>query len=220
LRSADDLIQGIDGPAYSTYERNDKRFRDAMTRKFGCACNSPELNGRNLSFCFKDIQNEIEDEKNQVHTRSLHAEENAFLQISKHGGTSLSGGILFTTASPCELCAKKAYQLGLSRIIYIDPYPGIATNHVLASGDRAPSLELFRGAIGRAFHRLYQPVMPYKDELDLLLGLPKATNNEAETASALKVENMALKDEVARLTALLLQASNSTPAITVGPDAG
>jgi hypothetical protein len=62
--------------------------------------------------------------------------------------------------------------------------------------------------------------MPYKDELDLLLGLPKATNNEAETASALKVENMALKDEVARLTALLLQASNSTPAITVGPDAG
>ncbi|MDE5830508.1 MAG: hypothetical protein K2H53_02235, partial [Clostridia bacterium] len=46
--------------------------------------------------------------QNQVHTRSLHAEENAFLQISKYGGQGIRGGKLFTTASPCELCSKKA----------------------------------------------------------------------------------------------------------------
>jgi dCMP deaminase len=200
LRSADDLIQGIDAPAFSSYERTDQRFRKALTNKFGCACNAPELHGRNLSFCFKDLQNEIDNEKNQVHTRSLHAEENAFLQISKLGGVALSGGILFTTASPCELCAKKAYQLGLSRIIYIDPYPGIATSHVLSSGERSPRLELFRGAVGRAFHRLYQPVMPYKDELELLLGLKRARNSDSERILDLENENAVLRAEILRLT--------------------
>ncbi|WP_235846252.1 deaminase [Morganella psychrotolerans] len=59
-------------------------------------------------------------ENNQVHTRSLHAEENAFLQISKYGGTGVQHGSLYTTASPCELCAKKAYQLGIKEIVFID----------------------------------------------------------------------------------------------------
>lgn len=199
LRSAEDLIQGIDGPAYSDYEKKDVKFRSALKLKFECACGDPKLKGRNLSFCFKDLQNEVENEKNQVHTRSLHAEENAFLQISKSGGTALRGGILFTTASPCELCAKKAYQLGLSRIVYIDPYPGIATSHVLSAGDMAPKMELFRGAIGRAFYRLYQPIMPYKDELDLLLSLPKKSIGDEENIEKLKKENSELKAELDKL---------------------
>ncbi|RQU79994.1 hypothetical protein DF141_04065 [Burkholderia cenocepacia] len=203
LRSADDLIQGIDAPAYSNYERNDTRFRSALKLKFACACGDSKLGGRSLSFCFKDLQNEVEDEKNQVHTRSLHAEENAFLQISKFGGAPLRGGILFTTASPCELCAKKAYQLGLSQIIYIDPYPGIATSHVLSSGEHAPILNLFRGAIGRAFYRLYQPVMPYKDELDLLLSIPKYKSIDSIKIHQLEEENTSLKSEIERLNALL-----------------
>jgi len=211
LRSADDLIQGIDAAAYSNYERNDARFRSALERKFACACGDPKLSGRSLAFCFKDLQNEVEDEKNQVHTRSLHAEENAFLQISKFGGAPLRDGILFTTASPCELCAKKAYQLGLSQIIYIDPYPGIATSHVLSSGDRAPSLNLFRGAIGRAFYRLYQPVMPYKDELDLLLNIPRYTSTESTKFNKLKQENESLRSEIDRLNILLSNINGDRP---------
>src|SRR5690606_38647805 len=106
--------------------------------------------------------------KNQVHTRALHAEENAFLQITKGGGTAIKGGKLFTTASPCELCSKKAYQLGIKEIYFIDPYPGIATRHTLMGGSRNPNLILFTGAIGRAFHNLYTPKLPYKDELSTL----------------------------------------------------
>lgn len=103
-----------------------------------------------------------------MHTRSLHAEENAFLQISKCGGAGIDGGFLFTTASPCELCSKKAYQLGIKRIYYIDPYPGIAIDHILNGGSNNPELILFSGAIGRAFHRLYMPITAYKDELSAL----------------------------------------------------
>jgi len=125
-------------------------------------------NGRNSAYCFKTEYNTLKDKDNQVHTRSLHAEENAFLQISKYGGRGIEGGYLFTTASPCELCAKKAYQLGIKKIYYIDPYPGIATNHILMAGVNNPELILFSGAIGRAFHLLYSPVVAYKDEMSAL----------------------------------------------------
>ncbi|RMP45042.1 hypothetical protein ALQ26_02169, partial [Pseudomonas amygdali pv. lachrymans] len=153
-------------------------------------------NGRNLAYCFKSVQNEIEGEKNQVHTRSLHAEENAFLQISKHGGQKVSGGILFTTASPCELCAKKAYQLGIKKIFFIDPYPGIATDHVISVGIDRPVLELFRGAVGRAFYQLYQPVMPYKDELELVFEIPKYSNPDKKSRSVLQSENEKLQERI------------------------
>jgi tRNA(Arg) A34 adenosine deaminase TadA len=110
-------------------------------------------------------------EDNQVHTRSLHAEENAFLQLAKYGGDGIEGGNLYTTASPCELCAKKAFQLGIKNIFYIDPYPGISLEHILKSGAKSsrPVVELFQGAVGQAYHRLYDPVLPYKDELKALI---------------------------------------------------
>jgi dCMP deaminase len=127
------------------------------------------LKGRNIPFCFKDIKNNLDGEKNQVHTRALHAEENAFLQLSKYGNEGILGGFLFTTSSPCELCAKKAVQLGIKKIFYIDPYPGISEQHILSSQNSSHLLELFSGAIGRAYHQLYEPIMPYKDELELMI---------------------------------------------------
>ncbi|HEQ0000079.1 TPA: hypothetical protein VDW59_002439, partial [Pseudomonas aeruginosa] len=160
------------------------------------------------SFCFKDMQNEIDGEKNQVHTRSLHAEENAFLQISKHGGMKLRNGVLFTTASPCELCSKKAYQLGISKIVYIDPYPGIATRHTLLVGSSRPELQLYRGAVGRAYHQLYQPIMPYKDELETLLSIPGSANKKAIRAKMLEKENLELREELARLKKQLDDLNN------------
>ncbi|WP_415756933.1 hypothetical protein [Pseudomonas sp. LT1P18] len=104
--------------------------------------------------------------------------------------------MLFTTASPCELCAKKAYQLGIVKIIYIDPYPGIATDHILSVGAKKPRLELFRGAVGRAFYQLYQPLMPYKDELDLLYSIKPYHNHESPSKNFLKEENKKLQADI------------------------
>lgn len=170
LRSATDLMDGGDRSAYSEYELNDAEFRKVIEDTYKSVISIKELQGRNFSFCFKDVYNEVEDKQNQVHTRSLHAEENAFLQITKYGGGGIKGGVLFTTASPCELCSKKAYQLGISQIIYIDPYPGISNDHILNSGDKKPELTLFSGAVGCAYHTLYQPLMPFKDELQMITG--------------------------------------------------
>ena len=129
------------------------------------------LDGRTIPYCFKDIHNGIESKYNQVHTRSLHAEENAFLQISKHGGMGVKNGNLFTTASPCELCAKKSYQLGIKNIYYIDLYPGISEDHILKNGKNGPNLKLFQGAIGRAYTQMYTPILPLKDELYILVDM-------------------------------------------------
>lgn len=169
LRNRYHLISGKDQLAYSNYEKNNTEFLTFFkkdTEKY-----KKIERDKNVSYCFKSIYNDMKNEDNQVHTRSLHAEENAFLQISKYGGIGLQGGNLFTTASPCELCAKKAYQLGVKNIDYIDPYPGIALNHILEGGSNDPKLILFSGAIGRAFHQLYTPIVSYKDELNTLAKL-------------------------------------------------
>lgn len=165
LRNIDHLNSGTDPRSYSDYEKMDCDFKDKVQSKIASIVAREKLKGRGLAFCFKGFHNEIKKDKNQVHTRALHAEENAFLQIVKHGGQGVKDGSLYTTASPCELCSKKAYQLGIKRIIYIDPYPGIAVSHVVHSGINQPSMTLFSGAIGQAYSKLYDPILPYKDEL-------------------------------------------------------
>jgi deoxycytidylate deaminase len=192
LRRVSDLLKNEDDKAFSRFEKEDEDFTDRMNLIYKDTNYS--FSGKPVSFCFKDIKNSLDEEKNQVHTRALHAEENAFLQISKHGGVSIQDGILYTTASPCELCAKKAYQLGIKKIIYIDPYPGIANDHIILSGNKSPETNLFYGAIGRAYQQLFEPIMPYKNELNMGLNL-KIPNQK----KILKSENEDLKLKIEEL---------------------
>lgn len=166
LRDVEVLLNSNDADAFSDYEKNDKALRVHLAKRFENANAMKTARGLPCPFCFKDAYNTVTGDKNQVHTRSLHAEENAFLQLAKYGNSGINGGSLYTTASPCELCSKKAFQLGMREIIYVDPYPGISSTHVLKSGTASnrPSLRLFSGAIGNAYHRLYEPVLPIKDE--------------------------------------------------------
>ncbi|MGV6488242.1 hypothetical protein [Stenotrophomonas bentonitica] len=164
LRDVHDLISK-DESAYSDYERKNTEFRRFVDNKFTRRKVIRDSQGLGCPYCFKDAYNEMTGSKNQVHTRSLHAEENAFLQLAKTGNSGIQGGILYTTASPCELCSKKAYQLGMTEVVYVDPYPGISSDHVLAYGDSRPELRLFSGAVGHSYHKLYEAVLPTKDEL-------------------------------------------------------
>lgn len=49
----------------------------------------------------------------------------------------------------------------------MDPYTDIAPESVLMGGGDHPNQRPFMGAIGETFYKLYQPFMPYKDELAL-----------------------------------------------------
>lgn len=170
LRNVDDLLTASDEVTYSTFERENDEFRSFVAQEYANRSNLKQ-DGLQCTYCFKDAVNNSYFKKdnrkstNQVHTRSLHAEENAFLLLAN--STSVRSGKLYTTASPCELCSKKAFQLGIQDVIYIDPYPGISESHVLGNGDPKirPQLRLFGGAVGKAYHRLYEPMIPVKDEL-------------------------------------------------------
>lgn len=171
LRGVGGYCANKDSESFSNFELCDADFDESMQRIKKKIADT-KLEGRIFSYCFKDVYNGYKGTSNQVLTRSLHAEENAFLQISKYGGVGIEGGFLFTTSSPCELCAKKAYQLGITNIYYIEPYPGISMSHILSFGKRNnPKMNLFYGAIGNAYIALYEPKMMYKDELELVTGV-------------------------------------------------
>ncbi|WP_326983930.1 hypothetical protein VUJ46_05150 [Chryseobacterium sp. MYb264] len=167
--------------------KDGKSFRDKMLEDIKKVESGlyDNLKGRSCSFCFKSHHNDYEAKDNQVHTRSLHAEENAMLQISKYGGQPLQGGNLFTTASTCELCAKKAYQLGVKNIFYIDVYPGISNDQILKNGTNIPNIFAFQGVIGRGFNKLYEPFMSQKDELHIRTQF-KPTITQKEQASQIQ----------------------------------
>lgn len=187
LRNLMDLNSNNNLSQFSDFEKNNKpayedgeSFKEKAARELKRA-KTENLKGKNCSFCFKTFHNVFEGKSNQVHTRSLHAEENAMLQLTKYGGQGIENGILYTTASPCELCSKKAFQLGIKEIFYIDPYPGIATKHILKSGkdpSHNPVLKMFRGAVGSTFHKLYEPTISYKDELNILADLHPKMNQD------------------------------------------
>jgi len=171
LRNVDNLLKAEDSVAFSDFELTNETFKSTISSVYGASLAGKSGTGWPMSYCFKDIKNCIDEEKNQVHTRALHGEENAFLQITKYGGQGVKNGYLFTTSSPCELCAKKAYQLGIRKIYYLDPYPGISGSHVLAAGTARPKIVPFIGAVGRGYHQLFEPIMPHKEAMRSLLNL-------------------------------------------------
>lgn len=171
LRYMSDLLTENDKKSFSAHEHS-ITFRRLLEPVNAILKEAIAKKGSSIqpTYCFKDIYTSGTKKQtyNQVHTRSLHAEENSFLQLAKYGnGQAVKGGKLFTTASCCVLCAKKAYQLGISEIYYIDAYPDISQSHILESGDSDIKMILFQGAIGRAYMKLYDQFMPIKDELEM-----------------------------------------------------
>ena len=82
-----------------------------------------------IPFCFSDIYSDFKiqnigllDTKGDFkhkefrYIRSLHAEENAILQIAETGGFSLADSTIYVTTFPCELCAKKIARVGIRRL--------------------------------------------------------------------------------------------------------
>lgn len=171
----DEAIKDVKDKIYSKYEltgnikNTGKTFvsciRDNVNKQ---TVRSLSNLGLRYSYCFRSQYNKFTGTKDQVNTRSLHAEENTMLRLAKSGGNGLKDGIMYVTASPCVLCSKKAFQIGIREIVYLDPYTDIAPDLILRCGWNTPKLKAFKGAIGVTFYKLYRPFMPYKDEIAIL----------------------------------------------------
>ncbi len=71
----------------------------------GCErCNSSTPSGQNLGECI-----------------CSHGEENAIVQAAYHG-IAVKDGVLYTTFSPCLLCAKMIVNAGIKEVVYQERY--------------------------------------------------------------------------------------------------
>ena len=61
---------------------------------------------------------------------AIHAEQNAIIQAAKIG-VSIEGATLYCTHQPCAICAKMIVNAGISRIVYIHPYPDEFSRKIL-----------------------------------------------------------------------------------------
>jgi len=91
--------------------------------------------------------------KNLDYCRALHAEENAILSVVGCGGfVSLAGSTLYTTTYPCNLCANKIAQVGITTVCYLEPYPMKEAREVLVG--RKVEQKSFDGVTSRGYFRL------------------------------------------------------------------
>lgn len=150
--------------------------------------NRDDLSNLNDSdmFCFKDILSKVKikaklgksklspEQQEEVlsllkikrleYCRSLHAEENALLQVASRGGMGVNGGTIYTTTFPCELCGKKIYQAGIKKIFYTEPYPkSISENVFLKDGIRKIKINQFEGVKSFSYFKLYKPHLDRKE---------------------------------------------------------
>jgi deoxycytidylate deaminase len=55
--------------------------------------------------------------------RSVHAEMEAILSVARNGKKGLHGATMYVTTFPCHHCARHLIASGISRVVYIEPYP-------------------------------------------------------------------------------------------------
>ncbi len=61
---------------------------------------------------------------------AIHAEQNAIIQAARMG-ISIEGATIYITHYPCSICAKLIVNAGISRIVYIHPYPDDFTRLII-----------------------------------------------------------------------------------------
>lgn len=56
-------------------------------------------------------------------SRSVHAEMDAIVSVSRHGTGSTLGGVLYSKTFPCHNCARHIVAAGIKKVVFVEPYP-------------------------------------------------------------------------------------------------
>ena len=134
------VIIDSDGNLFSSGLNNTPVSVQPCLVKYG-ECKRDQLRADYTSY----IGSHVEDQENRDkilekfkefkildYCRALHAEETAILNAVKTGSSNgLIGSTLYTTTYPCNLCANKIVKVGITKIVYAEPYPMIAAKEIL-----------------------------------------------------------------------------------------
>ncbi|WP_038059723.1 anti-phage dCTP deaminase [Thioalkalivibrio sp. ALJT] len=102
--------------------------------------------------------------------RSVHAEMAAICDAASRG-VSIKGAQLFVNTFPCHICARHILASGISRVVYIEPYPKSLTtdlyrNQITEDSSEACSkvpFEAFRGVSPRQYQFFFKLQSERKD---------------------------------------------------------
>ena len=75
---------------------------------------------------YKDVREALKatDVKNLIeYSRAVHAEMDAIISVARGSKTGIVGGTMYCTTFPCHSCARHIVASGISRTVYIEPYP-------------------------------------------------------------------------------------------------
>lgn len=80
--------------------------------------------------CLREKEGVPSGERHEL-CRGLHAEMNALLQAAMYGVT-VRGATIYTTSSPCSLCAKMLINGDVERVVCVGHYPDDLADEMLA----------------------------------------------------------------------------------------
>ena len=103
--------------------------------------------------------------------RIMHAEMAALMTAARRG-TPVRGATLYTTTYPCHECMRLIIGAGITRVVYIDPYPKSLVPellgghlHVSGTGGSAVHLDRFVGVAPRMVPRMFSQLRSRKRDL-------------------------------------------------------
>lgn len=141
-------------------EHRKRRIFNDMNIHFCPMCNT-QLNRANLqnytcpnNVCQIDFLKLFFPGKELDYCKSIHAEEKAILDVPNTGkGVTLQNCTIYSTTFPCNLCAKKIAEVGIKKVVYVEPYPVREAKEVLEENE--VELEVFEGIKAKAYYRVY-----------------------------------------------------------------
>ena len=113
-------------------------------------------------------------------SRSVHAEMEAIISAARDSKGSLRGATMYVTTFPCHSCARHIVAAGITRVVYIEPYP-----KSLAKDLHSDSIYLFdtdTGEGGQVRFEQYQGVAPKNIIRLFKSGLPRKENGASTYA--------------------------------------
>lgn len=107
--------------------------------------------------CKSKIIKEFIGKRSEV-CRALHAEERVILHLAKLGmGISLADLdiTLYTTTFPCPQCANKIVDVGINKLVFVEPYPAKESKDLLKKSLEEKNIDKFEGVKARTYFRAY-----------------------------------------------------------------
>ena len=152
------------------YETNDSIKRTNLAEALNLLENAGWLSPKALGLqrAAREAEAEALLKKSQLmsaieYNRPVHAEMAAIVGAARRGA-SVAGSTLFTTTFPCHDCAKHIVASGITRVVYIEPYPkslavelhgdAIVVDDPACAAGRV-SFEPFVGVAPRLFERVF-----------------------------------------------------------------